>query len=199
MNKSQLEHILRASKDICKEDEYFIIGSQSLHGKCPDIPDRICLSMEVDLIVKNNEQATEMLNNIGIGSPFHETYGYYVDPVSMDTAVLPHDWKNRLVHLKASAMADGAKAYCLEPHDLAVAKIAAWRDKDKVFLRGLVEMKIIEPQKVLSLIEKVRKVPSGYSDIGSFRAAMADRFTRLVGAVSKPVTPSPKPSKGPGF
>lgn len=31
MKKSQLEHILRAARKICEDDEFIIIGSQSLH------------------------------------------------------------------------------------------------------------------------------------------------------------------------
>ena len=62
MKKSQLEHILRAANRICGEDEFIIIGSQSLHGKYPDIADNILVSREVDLLAKKNVEKTEFLN-----------------------------------------------------------------------------------------------------------------------------------------
>ena len=50
MKKQQLDHILRAAGRITGQKRFVIIGSQSLHGKCPDVPDEIVLSAEVDLI-----------------------------------------------------------------------------------------------------------------------------------------------------
>lgn len=174
MKKAHLEHVLRAAKEICEDDEFFVIGSQSLHGKYPDLPDEILVSMEVDLIAKNHPRNTERLNNIGMGSPFHESFGYFADPVDFATAVLPRDWKNRLVHLKTTSAANGAKAYCLEPHDLAVAKIVAWREKDRIVLRELLARKLIDPDRILALVEKV---PAPRNE----RTAWIERFETLVG------------------
>ena len=52
MKKQQLDHVLRAARRITGEKQFVIIGSQSLHGKYPDLPDDIARSAEVDLIVK---------------------------------------------------------------------------------------------------------------------------------------------------
>lgn len=176
MKLVELEHILRASKDICKDSEFVIIGSQSLHGKFPDLPDKILVSMEVDLIAKTSPDATRLLNAIGVESPFHVEFGYYADPVDFETAILPHDWRNRLVNLKTSELAMGVKAYCLHPHDLAVAKIAAWREKDRVLLKYLLKEQLIKPDAVLRLIEKIKQ-PRDY------RADMAKRFTAMLKSV----------------
>lgn len=89
MKKQQLDHVLRAAGEITGEKQFIIIGSQSLHGKYPDLPDEIFMSAEVDLIAKNNLQKTESLNFIGVYSRFHETHGYYADPVDENTATLP--------------------------------------------------------------------------------------------------------------
>jgi hypothetical protein len=154
MKRSQLEHILRAARKICDDDEFIIIGSQSLHGKYPDMADEILMSQEVDIIAKNNEKNTEWLNVIGVDSPFHETFGYYADPVDLETAILPKNWRNRLVHLKIEGDTEGAKAYCLEPHDLAIAKLAAGRDKDIVFIRALLARKLLDVALIKRRIEE---------------------------------------------
>jgi hypothetical protein len=148
VKKRDLEHIIRAAGVICNDDEFIIIGSQSIHGKYPDLADELMMSMEADIIAKNKPYNTDMLNNIGIDSPFHEQYGYYADPVDFTTATLPKYWKNRLVNFKVDTDTKGARAYCLEPHDLVVAKLAAGRDKDKVFIQGLLERGLIDKNKI---------------------------------------------------
>jgi hypothetical protein len=88
MKKHQLDHVLRAAGRITGEKQFIIVGSQSLHGKYPDLPDDLVRSAEVDLIAKGRVARTEWLNAIGQDSPFHQQFGYYADPVDEGTAVL---------------------------------------------------------------------------------------------------------------
>ena len=53
----------------------------------------------MDLFAKNHPEKTENLDAIGVYSPFHESYGYYADPVDEKTATLPQGWRGRLVNL----------------------------------------------------------------------------------------------------
>jgi hypothetical protein len=46
MKKHQLDHVLRAAGRITGQKQFVIIGSQSLHGKYPDLPDEIVTSAE---------------------------------------------------------------------------------------------------------------------------------------------------------
>src|SRR5207248_10196660 len=95
MKKQQVDHVLRAAGRITGEKQFIIIGSQSLYGKYPDVPDEILTSFEVDLIASKNADRTARLNVIGVDSPFHESVGYYADPVDDATATLPKGWKGR--------------------------------------------------------------------------------------------------------
>jgi hypothetical protein len=54
MKKHRGDHVLRAAGELTGEKQFIIIGSQSLHGKCPDPADEILTSLEVDLIAKVN-------------------------------------------------------------------------------------------------------------------------------------------------
>jgi hypothetical protein len=92
MKKHQLDHILRAAGDITGQKQFVIVGSQALHGKYPNLADDIVKSAEVDLFAPRQPVATELLNEIGVDSPFHVTYGFYADPVDEGTAVLPKGW-----------------------------------------------------------------------------------------------------------
>ncbi|HEU5135884.1 MAG TPA: DUF6036 family nucleotidyltransferase [Steroidobacteraceae bacterium] len=155
MKKQQLDHILRAAGRITGEKQFVIIGSQSLHATFPDLPDEIVRSAEVDLIATNDERRTEWLNAIGVHSPFHENFGYYADPVGEETATLPKGWKSRLVKLPAGDT-DGVRGLCLDPHDLAIAKYVARREKDIAFNRELARRGIVEREQLLALLAQTR-------------------------------------------
>jgi hypothetical protein len=40
MKKREVDHVLRAAGRIMHEKQFIIVGSQSLHGKCPDLADQ---------------------------------------------------------------------------------------------------------------------------------------------------------------
>ena len=143
MKKQQVDHVLRAAGELTGEKQFVIIGSQSLHGKYSDLGDDILRSFEVDLIAKNHANQTEWLNFIGQDSRFHETHGYYADPVDENTATLPKGWKGRLVNLPPGDT-QGVSGLCLDPHDLAIAKYVARREKDIVFTRALAARGIVQ-------------------------------------------------------
>ena len=132
-----------------------IIGSQSLHGKYPDLADAILLSAEVDLIASKRPEQTDYLNEIGVASPFHQSFGYYADPVDATTATLPRGWKNRLVNLPPGDT-EGVKGLCLEPHDLAIAKYVARREKDIVFTRELARRGLVKRATLLERLAQTR-------------------------------------------
>ena len=153
MRKQQVDHVLRAAGRIAGDKQFIIIGSQALHGTYPDLPDEIVRSAEVDLVAGKAGARTEWLNAIGYLSPFHESFGYYADPVDASTAILAKGWKARLVALPPGET-EGVKGLCLEPHDLVIAKYAASREKDLVFTRELARRVIVSEARLLSLLEQ---------------------------------------------
>jgi hypothetical protein len=152
MKKREVDHVLRAAGRITGEKQFIIIGSQSLHGKYPDLPDDLVKSFEVDLIVAKKTDRAEWLEAIGAYSPFHESFGYYADPVDHNTATLPKGWKERLVNLPAGDT-EGVRGLCLDPHDLAIAKYVARREKDQIFTRELARREIVSQERLMSLLE----------------------------------------------
>jgi len=151
MKKRQVDHVLRAAGRITGEKQFIIVGSQALHGEYPDLPDQILTSFEVDLIASKHTDRTEWLNVIGLDSVFHETHGYYADPVDLGTATLPKGWKGRLVKLPPGDT-DGVSGLCLDPHDLAISKYAAFREKDLIFTRELARRGLLSKDQLLTLL-----------------------------------------------
>jgi hypothetical protein len=172
MKKQQVDHVLRAAGRITGEKQFVIIGSQSLHGKHADLPDDIVRSAEVDLVASKDPDRTEFLNEIGVDSPFHQQFGYYADPVDAKTATLPRGWKNRLVTLPPGDT-DGVKGLCLEPHDLAIAKYVARREKDVIFTRELARRGLVERKRLLALLNQT---PVSAAVRERIRADIADDF-----------------------
>jgi hypothetical protein len=172
MKKQQVDHVLRAAGRITGEKQFIIIGSQSLHGKYPDLADEILKSVEVDLVAGKKGARTEWLNAIGHLSPFHENFGYYADPVDLATATLPKGWRGRLVNLPPGETG-GVKGLCLEPHDLAIAKYAASREKDLIFTGELVRRGIVSEERLLFLLDQT---PVGEEARERMRSRIATDF-----------------------
>ena len=170
MKKQELDHVLRAAGRITGEKQFIIIGSQALHGKCPDLADDIVKSAEVDLLAAKSPKRTEWLNAIGVYSQFHETFGYYADPVDLNTATLPKGWKERLVTLPPGET-EGVRGLCLEPHDLAIAKYAAAREKDLIFTRELARRGIVSEERLFTLLDQTQIDQQ-------LRSRMRDQITR---------------------
>lgn len=151
MKKQQVDHVLRAAGKIAGDDQFIIVGSQSLHGKYPDLPDELVMSMELDLYAKTQRANTELLNAIGQDSDFHRSFGYYADPVDENTAVLPKGWQGRLVNLPAGDT-EGVRGLCLDPHDLAISKYVARREKDIVFTQELARRGYLDQATLLARV-----------------------------------------------
>ena len=138
MNRYELEHLLRASSGNTGEKDFIIIGSQSVLGKHPDAPRELRKSMELDIYARDKpELHVEIERNLGELSRFNETYGYFADGVSPDTALLPAGWETRLTPV-CNENTGGATGWCIDPVDLTIAKLAASRPKDIAFIRGMI-------------------------------------------------------------
>jgi hypothetical protein len=144
MTKEQLEHILRASMGITGANQFVVIGSQSILGSHLNAPPELTLSGEVDLFTFRDPSDADLIDgSIGELSPFHQTFHYYAHGVSAQTAVLPDGWKDRLVRFETPGT-KGAVGLCLEPHDLAVSKLVAGREKDLHFVAALIRHKLTD-------------------------------------------------------
>lgn len=137
MQRSQLEHLIRAAAEITNEYEFVVIGSQSILGAYESPPPECLVSMEADLYPLRAPALADLIDGaIGELSPFHDHFGYYAQGVGPETAVLPRGWPSRLVRLQTQGT-NGRIGYCLDPVDLFVSKACAGREKDAAFDRAL--------------------------------------------------------------
>ena len=153
MKREELEHLLRAAGDICKEDHFIVIGSQAILGQFPNAPECLRVSVEADVIPAYRPERTDLIDGtIGELSPFHATYGYYAHGVSERTAVLPEGWRERLIAV-CNPNTRGVTGLCLEVHDLLVSKLVAGREKDHQFVRQAILHRLATEHVLLERLE----------------------------------------------
>lgn len=143
MTRAQLEHAIRAAGAISGDREVYVVGSQAILGASPNAHPDLRRSMEVAIAPRQHPELEALIEgSIGELSPFHQTFGFYVDGVMIDAIVLPSGWQDRLVPVD-NANTNGIRGLCLDPGDLAVSKLAAGRPKDLEFVRVLLRERLV--------------------------------------------------------
>lgn len=152
MNRSEVEHVLRAAAAISQEQSFVVVGSQAVLLGHPDAPPELLVSRELDLYPALHPEKADLIDGaIGAMSSFHETFGYHADGVGPETAVMPPDWESRMQLYYVGDVT----AICPELHDLAVSKCVAGREKDADFVRVLLRHRMIDLSVLLERIAKL--------------------------------------------
>lgn len=150
MRRDQLEHAIRAACQIIGHSEVIVVGSQSILATYShlDLPAAAVVSREVDILpIAGDAEETARLADViegvaGEFSPFEALHGFSIDGVDLGTSVLPDGWRDRLVKVRnANTAAPGGApvftGWCLDKEDLCVAKLSAFREKDRQFVGSL--------------------------------------------------------------
>lgn len=156
MRRLELAHLLRAAADIAEDPDILVIGSQAILGSFWEdaLPEVAWMSTEADLAFLNDEhgrKADLVDGAIGEMSLFHRVNAYYAQGVEISTALLPDGWRERVVSFEARS-AEPAQAVCLERHDVVISKLAAMREKDRMFAIALIDAGLVD---VAILLERV--------------------------------------------
>lgn len=157
MRLDQLMHVVGAAANVTGEREFVVIGSQAILGTDPDAPAALLVSMEADIYPRESpELADEIDGVLGDGSQFHRLFGYYAHAVGPETAKAPEGWERRLVPLDVDPRPGSglpSVAYCLEAHDLVLAKCAAGRERDWEFALDALRAGLVDGDELLARID----------------------------------------------
>ena len=180
MNREQFDHLIRAVGSIWQTDTIIVIGSQAILGQFP-MPRHpvLTLSAELDVIPKGgDEKLLDIIDGIlGEESYFHETFQCYAQGVSLKTPrYAPRGWLDRCVPYQSPAT-EPVTALCMEVHDLAIRKYAIGREKDLVFLRALVEEKMV---RLPNLLERLKQVSADRKLLELVETRIRRDFSRAV-------------------
>ena len=156
MTRAELEHAIRAACDLTDENEVIVFGSQAILGQFPNAPEELRQSAEADIAPKFAVDKVDLIDAIlGEDSQFHRQHGFYVHGVPIEAATLASGWEQRAVRVQNKNTREFI-GWCLEAHDLAASKLAAFRDKDRDFVRVLLVNGMVTPRK---LIARLRRLP----------------------------------------
>jgi hypothetical protein len=113
--------------------------------------------MEADVIPVNRLDRVDAIDGaLGELSQFQATHGFYVHGLTLDGLMLPQGWRDRVVEVRDPVGTHGRTGLCLEAHDLAASKLAAFRDKDRNFVRVLLLERLVRRA---TLIRRVGQLP----------------------------------------
>ncbi|MEX1172585.1 MAG: DUF6036 family nucleotidyltransferase [Chloroflexota bacterium] len=148
MNRDQLAHVLRAAANATGQIDILVIGSQAILGSfdADELPIEATRSIEADIgfLHDPSEELSDQIDgSIGEMSPFYDAFGYYGQGISVRTAVLPNGWRERLVKFESEATRP-ARGWCLEPHDLVIAKLVRGDPKDYEFAVALRSIAVVD-------------------------------------------------------
>lgn len=168
MRRDQLEHAIRTACQIIQHPEVIVVGSQAILGTYDEsqLPAAATMSIEVDIlpIAQTNEETARLADVIegvaGEFSAFEELHGFSIDGVDLETAVLPHGWRGRLVKVQNANTAAPSgdpcfTGWCIDKEDLCVAKLVALREKDRNFVAALLEVNLVSADLIASRLPTV--------------------------------------------
>jgi hypothetical protein len=156
-----------------------VVGSQAILGPFPDAPKSMLRSQEADIYpLRHPERADEIDGSLGDGSWFQRSHGYYAHGVGPETAKPPAGWQARLIRIDVPlrvASTGRAVGWCLEPHDLVLAKCVAGRERDWEFAREALLHDLVQEPLLLVRIDDLPITQKQRSDLRRRLRAIASR------------------------
>lgn len=153
MTREELEHAIRAACDVSHDNEVYVFGSQAILGEFPNAPSQLRQSAEADIAPKNKPDMADSIDgSLGEFSQFHDRFGFYVHGLTINAATLPDGWEARAIIVQNS----NTRMYrgiCVSARDLAASKLAAFRDKDKEFVRILLAEKLVNGDQLIQSLQ----------------------------------------------
>lgn len=149
MDLSHLQELFDEARKLTSHTEFVVVGSLSILGivQGKQIPARMLMSIDVDCYTRKDPgRIFELKQELGEGSPFEASHGFYLDPIAPEVVTLPTQWESRLVRVP---LASGIVVFFLDPNDAAVSKYARGERRDREWIRaglaaGLLSAPIIE-------------------------------------------------------
>lgn len=196
MRADQLALGIAEACRVLREPFVVVFGSQSILGTYSEsvLPAEVTRSREMDIGpwreftgTATREEIANSINDVnyylGEQSQFDDEHGFYVEAISKEMVLLPEGWDNRLVRFAADVPGRplyGVEGFCLDPHDLCVAKALAGRELDRVFIAELIKAGLVDPEVIVARLEGVILWTPDYTYDGPLAVSRAVAHIRYV-------------------
>jgi hypothetical protein len=122
-----------------------ITGSNAIYGTVPfrEIPqEELPMTEDVDLILIDDPIFDGWIfEYFSWATDFYKENGFYIDPVSPNTSILPVGWENRRVLLENDL---DMEILCIDLYDSCASKLAANRPQDISYVHVLLKTGIVD-------------------------------------------------------
>ncbi len=153
MDLKALKHLASVVQAITLGRRLIVFGSILPLRRFPEADDDYELmrrSMDADFVLDPFDETTGKTvgDAIGAEADFASQFGYYADivrPIVCEN--FPPGWEDRVIPLEGVA-----NVFCLEPHDMAVAKLFAGRPKDIALLTALMKSQRLDALRIYHLL-----------------------------------------------
>jgi hypothetical protein len=147
MDVPSLIKLVSAIREAGCDRKLILFGSCSALASYPDLGtmegSAVRHSRDADFVLDpwDDDVARQIHDRVGARKSFDVEHGFYADIIRpMAYENFPPGWQERLVPL-----AGCAGVFCLEPHDMAVAKCFPARPKDRALLVALIQAGRLSP------------------------------------------------------
>lgn len=155
MDVTTLRMLVEAIRRHAPDRRLIVFGSGSLLATFPDLGESdsgVRRSRDADFLMFpwDEDLAQAIHESLGPDFAFDRAHGYYADivrPFAVEN--FPPDDEARLVPLEGCA-----NVFCLDPHDMAVAKLMVGRPKDVALLAELARQQRLDLERVAALLRK---------------------------------------------
>lgn len=155
LRRPDIDHILRAAAALSNHSRFVVVGTGAVIITARHIPAGMMMTSEIDIYADNvadPDPISDLIDaSIGEGSQFHRTFSYYCDGVSPGTAIMPVDWRDRSTEYVTPDSL--VTAVCPDANDIAIAKLCAWREKDRDWLRAAINSGIVMTDRIRTLLQ----------------------------------------------
>jgi hypothetical protein len=145
MQREQIRIALQEAVKLGPYKEFVIAGSLSVLGLKEVPPEMMSISIDIDFFpLRDQTQVQNIRAELGEDSEFHESHGYYLDPVSASILVLPAGWMERTVLHEFGDLC----VYFLDVNDTAISKYVRSAENDFRWIDAGIEAGILDLEKI---------------------------------------------------
>jgi hypothetical protein len=171
-----------------------VIGSQAIHGsfRDPDL-DVVLRSDDLDIYPRDGYTPMvyeELMLHLGQDSDYHVETGQYLEAVETTLARFPAGWEDRATrtHVGKATIRNIKKDVHVvwpEIHDLVVSKLAIRRLKDLEFLKGVIDLGLIDRETLRQRYEAAPRITNdrlseGFKAVPRQMARDCQTYVRMV-------------------